>query len=52
VTRPVVTSSSSPHPICSGTAIDVLARDHLADHPDNLLVAWIASATRTAKEPR
>jgi hypothetical protein len=23
--------------------VDVLARDHLADFPDNLLVAWIAS---------
>jgi hypothetical protein len=25
--------------------VDVLARDHLADHPDNLLVAWIAAIT-------
>ena len=24
--------------------VDALARDHLADHPDNVLVAWIASA--------
>jgi hypothetical protein len=23
--------------------VDALARDHLADHPDNLLVAWIAA---------
>jgi hypothetical protein len=23
--------------------VDALARDHLVDHPDNLLVAWIAS---------
>jgi hypothetical protein len=23
--------------------VDLLARDHLADFPDNLLVAWIAS---------
>ena len=30
--------------------VDVLARDHLADHPDNLLVAWIAGATRSPKE--
>jgi hypothetical protein len=25
--------------------VDVLARDHLVDHPDNLLVAWIAGIT-------
>ncbi|GAA1861746.1 hypothetical protein [Asanoa iriomotensis] len=24
--------------------VDALARDHLADHPDNILVAWIAGA--------
>lgn len=24
--------------------VDALARDHLVDHPDNLLVAWIAGA--------
>jgi hypothetical protein len=24
--------------------VDALARDHLVDHPDNLLVAWIAAA--------
>jgi hypothetical protein len=24
--------------------VDALARDHLADHPDNVLVAWIAGA--------
>jgi hypothetical protein len=26
--------------------VDALARDHLIDHPDNVLVAWIASAAR------
>jgi len=25
--------------------VDALARDHLADHPDNVLVAWIAGAS-------
>src|SRR6476620_1377038 len=25
--------------------VDALARDHLVDHPDNLLVAWIADAS-------
>lgn len=24
--------------------VDALCRDHLADHPDNALVAWIASS--------
>ncbi len=24
--------------------VDALARDHLVDHPDNVLVAWIADA--------
>src|SRR4051794_19377218 len=26
--------------------VDALARDHLVDHPDNVLVAWIAGARR------
>ena len=34
--------------------VDALARDHLVDHPDNVLVAWIADAshnqTPTKKE--
>ena len=37
--------------------VDALARDHLVDHPDNVLVAWIAaashqSATRAQTRPR
>ena len=35
--------------------VDDLARDHLSDHPDSVLVAWISSAsnqaTRTRKDP-
>jgi len=27
--------------------VDALARDHLVDHPDSVLVAWIAGASRT-----
>jgi hypothetical protein len=27
--------------------VDALARDHLVDHPDNILVAWIAAGART-----
>jgi hypothetical protein len=30
--------------------VDALARDHLVDHPDNVLVAWIAALSRTGKE--
>jgi hypothetical protein len=30
--------------------VDALARDHLADYPDNVLVAWIAAMSRTGKE--
>ena len=26
--------------------VDALARDHLVDHPDSVLVAWIADASR------
>ena len=26
-----------------GGRVDALARDHLVDHPDSLIVAWIAS---------
>jgi len=26
--------------------VDFLAREHLADHPDNLLVAWIATLAK------
>jgi hypothetical protein len=29
--------------------LDALARDHLSDHPDNVLAAWIAG--RPTKEP-
>jgi hypothetical protein len=32
--------------------VDVLARDHLADYPDNILVAWIAATSRSGKEKR
>ena len=28
--------------------VDALARDHLVDHPDSILVAWIAAAARTS----
>jgi hypothetical protein len=30
--------------------VDALARDHLVDHPDNVLVAWIAGASHRTKE--
>jgi hypothetical protein len=30
--------------------VDALARDHLVDHPDNILVAWIAGASHSNQE--
>ena len=30
--------------------VDALVRDHLVDHPDNVLVAWIAGASHSNKE--
>jgi hypothetical protein len=30
--------------------VDALAREHLADHPDHVLVAWIAATSRTDHE--
>ena len=37
-----------------GDLVDALARDHLVDYPDSLIVAWIASdavAARAARRP-
>jgi hypothetical protein len=31
--------------------VDALARDHLVDHPDNVLVAWIAGASQRSPVP-
>jgi hypothetical protein len=31
--------------------VDALARDHLVDHPDNVLVAWIAGASQRTTVP-
>jgi hypothetical protein len=31
--------------------VDALARDHLVDHPDNVLVAWIAGASHRTASP-
>jgi hypothetical protein len=31
--------------------VNALARDHLADHPDNVLVAWIADASHHHQPP-
>jgi hypothetical protein len=32
--------------------VDALARDHLVDHPDSLLVAWIAAGASQRRAPR
>jgi hypothetical protein len=34
-----------------GDLVDALARDHLVDHPDNVLVAWIAGACHRTATP-
>ena len=31
--------------------VDALSRDHLVDHPDNVLVAWIAGVSHRAPGP-
>jgi hypothetical protein len=31
--------------------VDALARDHLVDHPDSVLVAWIAAASQHSTTP-
>ena len=31
--------------------VDALARDHLVDHPDNVLVSWIAGASLRSAAP-
>jgi hypothetical protein len=35
-----------------GELVDALARDHLADHPGDVLVAWIAGADHDPMEER
>jgi hypothetical protein len=30
--------------------VDALAREHLVDHPDDILVAWIAGQAKLLKE--
>jgi hypothetical protein len=35
-----------------GDLVDALSRDHLVDHPDNVLVAWIAGARGRTALPR
>ena len=32
--------------------VDALARDHLADHPDSFMVAWIAADAAGGREER
>jgi len=34
-----------------GELVDALARDHLVDHPDSVLVAWIADANHHPSTP-
>ena len=47
--RQLVTIAAA-HVRGEGELVDALARDHLVDHPDNVLVAWIAGASNSNKE--
>ncbi|MFN0027119.1 MAG: hypothetical protein ACKV2O_08045 [Acidimicrobiales bacterium] len=38
-----VVAITAAHLRGDGQLVDALARDHLVDHPDSVLVAWIAS---------
>ena len=38
-----------PTSMDAATSVDALARDHLVDHPDSLIVAWIASDAARAQ---
>jgi len=57
--RALVTSTRDRQLVAIATAhlngehqlVDALARDHLVDHPDNVLVAWIAGASHRT-DPR
>src|SRR4051794_35311212 len=40
-----VVAIASAHRRGERELVDALARDHLVDHPDNVLVAWIAGAS-------
>jgi hypothetical protein len=40
------------HLLGDGDRVEDLARDHLADHPDSVLVAWITSASNRANPTR
>ena len=39
---------ATAHVSGDGDLLDALVRDHLADHPDNVLAAWIAAQHNTA----
>lgn len=42
---------ASAHLSGDGDLVDALARDHLVDHPDSVLVAWIAAASQRSHTP-
>ena len=46
-----LTAIAAAHLAGDGERVDALARDHLADHPDNLLVAWIAANSHPEGTP-
>lgn len=47
-----VVAIATAHVAGDADLVDALARDHLAEHPDSVLVAWIsAHRTTTRKDP-
>src|SRR3954451_20882198 len=44
-------SLASAHLDDNADLLDALARDHLADHPDSVLAAWITAQHRRTRQP-
>jgi hypothetical protein len=43
---------ASAHLAGDRSLVDALVREHLLDHPDNILAAWIAGADQRSDTPR
>jgi uncharacterized protein YbaP (TraB family) len=46
-----VVAIARAHLAGAGELVDALARDHLVDYPDSLIVAWIAADATAASQP-
>ena len=47
-----VVAIAAAHLAGDADRVDALARDHLADHPDSVLVAWITADTHPNRHTR